>query len=93
MKDEYVEHRALGAFNPHYRQLRAVAKLVGTDLGEAVHEGHLTEADHAAVITRCRGANCLQLCVDWLADKGNSRGQSPEFCANRAVFEHLRNRR
>ncbi|OIQ46081.1 MAG: hypothetical protein BM558_01235 [Roseobacter sp. MedPE-SW] len=90
MQDTYAEHKALGAFNPHFKQLRAVAKRAGTDLGEAVHEGHLTSIGYAQCITRCRASNCLEARADWLIQTRGAQGALPEFCANRAEFERLR---
>lgn len=88
-----VESRALGEFNPHFKQLRAVAKRAGADLGEALHEGQITAAEYSEAITRCRAASCLQACVDWQGETAADHREIPAFCANRAIFEHLRKSR
>jgi len=88
-----VESRALGKFNPHFKQLRAVAQRAGTDLGEALHERQITAAEYSEMITRCRAASCLQACADWLGETTADHREIPTFCANRAIFEHLRKSR
>ena len=89
MKDWRVEHKALGEFNPHFKQLRAVAKRAGVDLGEAMHEGRITAQEYSESINRCRAASCLQACAYWLEDPAQGQIPVPEFCANRAAFERL----
>ena len=85
-----VEHRALGEFNPHFKQLRVIAQRAGADLGEALLEGRITEAEYSAAITRCRAASCLQACAYWLEAPSPDHPPVPDFCANREAFEGLR---
>ncbi|MEP2716823.1 DUF6455 family protein [Pseudophaeobacter sp.] len=92
MRDWQVERGSLGDFNRHFWQLRAVAKLAGADLGDAMREGRISTGDYAAMVTRCRSANCLQACVQWLANPAATKGDIPEFCLNRPALEQLRAR-
>lgn len=104
MKDLSVDHRshapsngsafagAMGDFKQHFWLLRSVALEAGVDLGEAMREGRITALDYAKVVTQCRRAGCANACALWLSQPDRPAGQAPEFCANRPILEHLRDK-
>lgn len=89
MKDLEPERRPLGDFTQHFWLLRSVSRVAGVDLGEAMREGRISVLDYASVVTRCRSAGCANACALWLANNGHTRGETPEFCANRPILEQL----
>lgn len=92
MRDTAQDRVALGDFNQHFWQLRAVAKQAGIDLGDAMREHKLTPLDYAAIVTRCRGAGCSQACAQWLSQSAGVNREIPDFCANKTCLERLRDK-
>jgi hypothetical protein len=73
-----------------------MARATGTDLGAAAHEGQISPQDWAQMVTNCRGCACAEKCATQLAnDEAHSAThpatplQAPQFCENRASFDHL----
>lgn len=74
----------------HFYLTRAMARRHGVDLSEAMHQGILTRLDFAAMITRCRDcpggpADCPEFQEDH-----DTATEAPDWCANKAVLEGLR---
>jgi len=90
MRNTWGQSKALGDFNQHFWQLRAMAKVSGVDLGEAMREHRLSAMGYAEIVTRCRASGCAEPCALWLAAHAHEEKPLPEFCANRTALEELR---
>lgn len=90
MREQRAGPRAMGDFNQHFWQLRALARSADLDLGEAMREHRISAMDYAAIVTRCRAAGCAQRCALWLAANAHLKGEIPEFCVNKEALEALR---
>ena len=74
----------------HFYLTRTMARRHGVNLSEAMHQGFLTRADFAAMITRCRDcpggpADCRNF-----QDDHENATAAPEWCGNAPVLEGLR---
>jgi hypothetical protein len=73
---------ALGDISRHFWLLRSVARSMGLDLGAAMAEGRLSEAEYAAMVTRCRAGGCSGPCTAWLACQQSLAAAPPPGCVN-----------
>ncbi len=74
----------------HFHLTRAMALRHGVNLAEAMHQGILARPDFAAMIDRCRRcpgapADCRNFQEDHVA-----AATAPDWCANGAILEGLR---
>ncbi|MBC7146439.1 MAG: hypothetical protein H5U24_13705 [Thioclava marina] len=69
---------------------RGMARRIGVNISEAMHDGFLTQADFAQMITTCRTCGRTELCLAILAEKGADPEPIPEDCPNSAILNSLR---
>ncbi len=75
----------------HFWLVQDMARAAGVDLVEARREGRLSVEGWSAMVTRCRGCQWTEGCQHWLeAQETGVAAQVPPACANRAVFDTLR---
>jgi len=79
----------LGDPNRAFWLTRSVARTVGVNLSDAMHEGTLTAADYAAMVTRCRMCSDPEGCELWLAMNGAGADFAPDDCLNADVINSL----
>jgi hypothetical protein len=75
----------------HFWRVQDMVRATGVDLAAARRKGQLSTGDWSAMVTRCRGCRWSGRCARWLAtmDMGEA-AEVPPACANRAVFDTLR---
>lgn len=78
-----------GNVDLHFWITRGMARRMGVNLTEAMHDGLLTQADFAAMITRCRGCTGAEGCMAYLSDKSASPGSTPDWCKNGTILRDL----
>jgi hypothetical protein len=78
-----------GSFDLHFWITRGMARRMGVSLTEAMHEGTLSQAEFAAMITRCRSCPGAEGCKAYLADPSEVPGSAPDWCRNGAVLRQL----
>ncbi|WP_204112933.1 DUF6455 family protein [Shimia biformata] len=83
-----IEH--LGDPVQHFWLTRSVARSLGLSFSEAMAEGHISQSEYAALVTRCRRCPHVAACQDWLGNEGLSASAAPGFCANAGVLDRLR---
>ncbi|SDN55463.1 hypothetical protein SAMN05216196_101886 [Lutimaribacter pacificus] len=84
-------HR-LGNPIKHFWLVQDMARAASVDLADARRDGRLTTEDWAAMVTRCRGCQWAEGCQHWLRaqQQDDDSAEVPPACANRAVFDSLR---
>lgn len=83
----------LGDPNRAFWLTRSVARAIGVNLSEALHDGALTAGDYANMVTRCRMCPHSQTCETWLGVHGAGAERAPEHCANADLLNTLPARR
>lgn len=82
----------MGDANAHYWLTLGMARAVGVNLTQALHEGRITRAQYADIVTRCR--TCAWGtdggCAQWLARQSSLAEEVPKTCANHETFKALR---
>lgn len=78
-----------GNIDLHFWITRAMARRLGVNLSEAMHDGLLTQADFAEMITRCRGCDKAQGCLEALSERDGPAVGLPDWCRNTAVLTEL----
>lgn len=81
--------RKLGDPRTHFWLAQRMAKEVGVDLNAQTRQGHLDQADWAAMITRCRGCEWANGCATWL-EQQNGGSDVPSSCVNVDQFRALK---
>lgn len=74
----------------HFWLTRGMARRLGVNLTEAMHQGLLTRADFAQMVARCRTCSDSQGCLEFLAEHPESVSEPPEGCTNAQVLDELR---
>tara|TARA_B100002051_G_scaffold254638_1_gene269583 strand:- start:622 stop:885 length:264 start_codon:yes stop_codon:yes gene_type:complete len=69
---------------------RGMARRLGVNISEAMHNGFLTQADFAEMITTCRTCGRTEFCLAVLAEKGEGPQAIPTDCPNYEVLTSLR---
>jgi hypothetical protein len=67
---------------------RGMARVVGTNIADAVIEGWLSRAELAELVDRCQACDRSADCTHWLA-RTVSAEALPAFCPNKAAIEAL----
>lgn len=67
---------------------RGMARVVGTNIADAVIEGWLSRAELAELVDRCQSCDRSADCTHWLAQTVHADAL-PVFCANKAAIEAL----
>ncbi|PTV96337.1 hypothetical protein C8J27_102131 [Rhodobacter aestuarii] len=80
---------AQGNLDLHFWITRGMARRLGVNLTEAMHDGNLTQADFASMITRCRECPGVDGCMAYLAGSSPAAGETPDWCRNRAILHEL----
>ncbi len=74
----------------HFWITRGMARRMGVNLTEVLHEGLLTQADLAAMVARCRCCSGTQGCLAFLASGAGTEGACPDWCLHTGVLSELR---
>ncbi|MEZ5796520.1 MAG: DUF6455 family protein [Paracoccaceae bacterium] len=67
---------------------RAMARISGVNLSQAVVEGWLSRDELSHIVTRCEACSEVECCDRWLAHSGAETAM-PGFCPNKSVIEAL----
>lgn len=78
-----------GNIDLHFWITRGMARRMGVNLTEAMHDGFLTQADFATMITRCRGCEGADGCMAFLSAHASERGSAPDWCKNGNILREL----
>jgi len=68
---------------------RGMARRLGVNLTEAMHDGHLSQADFAQMILTCRTCKGSDGCLASLSDFSDVRGSAPDWCKNGTLLREL----
>ncbi|MDD8022071.1 MAG: DUF6455 family protein [Paracoccaceae bacterium] len=79
-----------GNIDLHFWITRGMARRMGVNLSEAMHEGALSQADFAGLITRCRNCPGAQGCLAFLSEQPERVETAPDWCENAAILRKLR---
>lgn len=74
----------------HFWLTRGMARRLGVNLTEAMHQGLLARSDFAAMVARCRDCPDTQACIDFLAEHPESIAAPPCGCVNAEVLKELK---
>lgn len=80
----------MGDVHYHYWLTLGMAKAVGVSLTQALHDGRITRAQYADIVTRCRGCKWGGGCTEWLSRQSGIADEVPETCANHETFKALK---
>lgn len=69
---------------------RGMARRMGVNLTDAMHNGMLARSDFAAMVARCRDCKDPQACLDFLAEHPESISEPPCGCVNAEVLKELK---
>ncbi|MCT4554538.1 MAG: DUF6455 family protein [Pelagimonas sp.] len=83
---------ALGDPSRHFFLTRSVARVMGINLHEKLHDNALSPASYSAMVTRCRACPLAAACETWLAQQYALTECAPPGCCNAAQLEQLRTR-
>lgn len=78
-----------GNIDLHFWITRGVARRLGVNLSEAMHDGYLTQADFAEMITRCRKCERTEGCLAMLSERVGPPISLPDWCHNAALLGEL----
>lgn len=78
-----------GNLDLHFWITRGMARRMGVNLSEAMHEGLLSQADFAAMITRCRDCPGAAGCLEFLSERSGPAEGAPDWCRNAALLRGL----
>lgn len=78
-----------GNVDLHFWITRGMARRMGVNLTEAMHDGFLTQADFAAMITRCRNCGGAQGCMAYLSEHPERVSAAPDWCQNGQILREL----
>ena len=82
--------KPMGDAHFHYWLTLGMARAVGVSLTDALHDGRITRAQYADIVTRCRGCRWDGGCAAWLARQADLADTVPETCANHETFKALK---
>ena len=80
----------LGHPERHFWLTRSVARVMGLNLSECIHSGHLSAQDYSAMVTHCRTCAHADACERWLARQFNESETGPKDCVNADILCQLR---
>lgn len=75
-----------GNIDLHFWIARAMARKMGANFSDAMHDGLLSHVDCTDIITRCRTCNAAQDCLAYLSEIGL---RAPHGCCNADVLGEL----
>jgi hypothetical protein len=78
-----------GNIDLHFWITRGMARRMGVDLTEAIHQGALSQADFAQMIARCRSCSGAEGCMAYLSQLTEQRGSAPDWCKNGTILREL----
>ena len=81
-----------GSVDEHMKLTRGVTRAMGLSLSEKMPAAHLDPQDFAALITRCRGCNCVVECREWIDTQERRALTTPANCPNQTIFVKLASR-
>jgi hypothetical protein len=79
-----------GTFARHSALLQKMAHALDVDLGQALLEGRLRRFPYDDLVARCSHCAQTEDCERWLDAHMAGSTEAPDYCRNRAVFEHLK---
>ena len=79
-----------GNIDLHFWITRGMARKLGVNLSEAMHDGFLTQADFAEMITRCRKCGRTEGCLAMLGQSAPALLSAPDHCPNAGILADLR---
>lgn len=79
-----------GNIDLHFWITRGMVRRMGINLTEAMHDGLLTQADFAEMISRCRCCTGAKGCLAFLSEHPDAVAAAPDWCRNAAVLAELR---
>lgn len=79
-----------GTFARHSTLLQKMAHALDVDLGQALLEGRLRRFPYDDLVARCSHCTHADSCERWLESHMAGAAAAPDYCRNRAVFEHLK---
>lgn len=68
---------------------RGMARRMGVNITEAMHEGLLSQADFAQMINCCRACSGSEGCMSYLSEHSEERGSAPDWCGNGNILREL----
>lgn len=78
-----------GNIDLHFWITRGMARRMGVNLTEAMHDGFLTQADFATMLNRCRECSGTDGCMAYLSGSGQGPDSAPDWCRNGAILHEL----
>ncbi len=78
-----------GNIDLHFWITRGMARRLGVNLSEAMHDGLISQADFADMITRCRGCDKADGCLAALSERAGAPTSLPDWCHNAALLSEL----
>lgn len=79
----------MGDPRTHFWLTTGMARAVGVDLSEAIHQGLLTRSDYAEMVTQCRKCE-FATCGDWLDAQWDGPVDAPKECRNKEIWTWLK---
>lgn len=80
----------LGNAERHFWLTRSVARVMGLNLSEAMHENRLSVQEYGEMVTRCRTCGAAEDCELWLATRTGPNATGPTACLNAQLLQSLR---
>ncbi|EPX79807.1 DUF6455 family protein [Salipiger mucosus] len=85
--------QTLGDPARHFWMTRSVARVMGLNLLDAMHDGQLDPKDYAEMVTCCRGCALVEACESWLGAQSRPAAAPPPGCCNATRLMALRKAR
>lgn len=73
----------------HFWMTRAVAKVMGVNLSDAMAHGQLSAETYSEMVTTCRKCPLVAECQHWLATQAVPQKAALAGCPHRVVLERL----
>lgn len=78
-----------GDIDLHFWITRAMARKMGVNFSEAMHEGRLSQIGFTDLITRCRVCDKAQECLAYLSETDGPLTRAPDGCCNEDALNAL----
>ena len=78
----------MGDPRTHFWLTTGMSRAVGVDLSVAIHQGLLTRADYAEMVTQCRKCEFTD-CSAWLDEHWEGPVEAPKECRNKDMWAWL----
>ncbi|KFE36763.1 DUF6455 family protein [Thioclava atlantica] len=74
----------------HFWITRGMARRVGLNLSEAIHQGFLSRTDFVQMIAACRKCGRTNSCLAVLSERSGGGEGLPDACPNAPILNSLR---